>query len=459
MPLPALALVPLFPFATSILSTDDCWFGERYAFSQVDCHVTLHNADSKPLHVELRAHGNITVTPAAFDIPAKGSADAAVHFDIGNMAGRFEWPIRIHSDRAADTTVWARGFALSVLDNPRADVQFGTVDASSKSTETVELASHEIADFRVEKVLAHPAGVDVAIDPDGRTLRVKLSNDASLGIVDGDIKLAVNTPHQREAWVHVNADVHGDVTIDSNPFWWGDVAIGANGGALIPLKSTSGKPFRIGAIKLGLVEGKTEIAPCEPAAGDCRAIRIVFSEGQHVGAARATLDVELPDQHRHMNLRLWGTLHTATSAAAPDGGPMPQVPTADLSAPWTEGIVDSVNAPVYAVPRLNDPLDVTGGPPPPTEPPAGVGPLLKWQTANESGVYGYQVFRGESENGPFLLQNAAILRAHAKEYASTPYFWRDERATAGKTYWYYVGVVYKDGTKQALSAPHRKVAE
>lgn len=458
MPLPALVLAPLFPFATSILSTDDCWFGERYAFSRFDCRVTLHNADSKPLHVELDGRG-MTVNPSAFDIPAKGSVEASVQGDIGNMSGRFEWALRVHSDRAADTKVWVRGFAMNVLDNPRAAIQFGDVDATSKATETLELTSHEVADFRIEKVLSHPDGLDVTVDPDGRTLRAKLSDGAPLGVIDGEIKLALDTPNQREAWVHVHADVQGDVAIESNPFWFGDVAVGSSGGALVPLKSATGKPFRIGAVKLGIAEGKTEIVPCEPAVEGCKAIRVVFADTQRIGATRATLEVELPDQHRRMNLRLWGMVHDAKAGVASDGGPMPQVTTSDLSAPWTEGIVDSVNAPVYAVPQLDDPMDVSGGPPPPTEPPAGTGPLLKWATANEKGVYGYQVFRGESQTGPFVLQNAAVLRTHAKAYAGTPYFWRDEHTIKGNTYWYYVGVLYKDGSKQALSAPHRKVAE
>jgi hypothetical protein len=456
--LPAIALLPLFPFATSILSTDDCWFGERHSFSKVDCRVTLHNADSKPLHVELRARG-ITTSPGELDIPAKGSAEADVHLDIGNAVGRFEWPIRIHSDRAADTTVWVRGFAMSVLDSPRAEIQFGEIDVSSKTTETLKIASHEVGDFRIEKVLSHPDGLDVTIDPGGGTLSARLSDDAPLGVIDGEIKLAINTPLQREAWIHVHADVRGEVAIDSNPFWFGDVAIGANSGAIIPLRTTTGRPFRIGAVKLGLVEGSTGLASCEPAADNCKAIRILFNDAQRIGLTRATLDIELPDQHRRMNLQVWGTLYDAKRDATSDGRPMPQVPIPDLSSPWTEGIVDSVNAPVYSVPQLVDPMDVSGGPQPPTDPPSGTGPLLKWATANESGVYGYQVFRSESEKGPFVLQNSAVLRKHAKEYTGAPYFWRDDQATKGSTYWYYVGVIYKDGTKQVLSAPHRKIAE
>jgi hypothetical protein len=130
----------------------------------------------------------------------------------------------------------------------------------------------------------------------------------------------------------------------------------------------------------------------------------------------------------------------------------------DFSAPWTEGIVDSVNAPVYALPT-DDPLDVVDGPPPSAQPPSGNGPLLKWRVTDESGVYGYQIFRADAEQGPFVLQNTSVLRAHSKQYSSIPYFWRDEHTKSGSTYWYYIGAVYKDGRKQVLSPPRSKAAE
>jgi hypothetical protein len=206
-----------------------------------------------------------------------------------------------------------------------------------------------------------------------------------------------------------------------------------------------------------MVKGTVDVVPCEPAAASCKAMRLVFDDSQRAGLTRAKLDVELPDLHRRMNVRIWGILQNSAKPAA-ERGMMPMPSETDISAPWTEGIVDSVNAPVYAVPT-DDPLDVKEGPPPPTEPPPGNGPLLKWGAADEAGAYGYQVLRADAERGPFVLQNAQIIRVHAKDYAGVPYYWRDARTTKGQTYWYYVGVVYKDGHRQALSTPRSKVAE
>ena len=457
LPLIALALSLLPATTTSTLTVDGCSLGEIYAFSHAECRITLHNADEHPLAVQLSTQA-ATVAPTSITVPAKGSAEVLVSIDVGDNAGRIDRGVRVHPERGADATAWVRGFALSALDTPHPQVDFGTVQLAAKPVEkTVELVSHDAAEFRIVRVLDHPEGIDVSIDPNGHTLHVRPREDIPLGILDGDIKLSIDTPHQHEAWVHVSGDVHGDITIENNPYWFGSLEAGTRRTVLIPLKSRAGRDFRVGAVRLEMVKGSVDVVPCEPAASSCKAIRLVFDDAQRAGLTRAKLDVELPDLHRHINVRIWGILQNSATPAA-ERGMMPMPQDADISAPWTEGIVDSVNAPVYAVPT-DDPLDAAHGPPPPTEAPPGDGPLLKWGAADEAGAYGYQVFRADAESGPFVLQNAQVIRVHAKEYAGVPYFWRDAQTTKGRTYWYYVGVVYKDGHKQALSTPRSKVAQ
>jgi hypothetical protein len=457
-------LLPLFASALSLLSAttpsltvEGCSLGEPYAFSHTKCSIAVHNAEEHPLAVQFEAQGAV-ISPSTLTVPAKGFAEAVVDVEVGNAAGRVNRGVRIHPEHGADAFAGARGFARSALDDPYPQIDFGTIDVASKPTEkTVELVSHDAAEFRIVRVLDHPKGIDVSIDPNGHALHITPREDIPLGILDGDIKLSIDTPHQHEAWVHVSGDVHGDITIENNPYWFGNLAAGAGRTVLIPLTNRTGRAFRVGTVHLEMVKGNVDIVPCEPVATSCKAIRLVFDDAQRAGLTRAKLDVELPDLHRQIKLRIWGILQNSARPAA-ERGMMPMPPEVDISAPWTEGIVDSVNAPVYAVPT-DDPLDVGSGPPPPTEPPPGSGPLLKWGTADEKGAYGYQVFRADAESGPFILQNQQVIRVHAKDYAGVPYFWRDAHTTKGQTYWYYVGVVYKDGHKQALSTPRSKVAQ
>lgn len=461
--MPSLSLLFALSFAASsptpTLTVDECSLGEAYSFGHAQCRIRLHNNSERPLSAELHAQNpKDAVSPAVLTVPAKGVAEALVDVDLANTVGRVSRGFRIHPDRGADLFASATGFAMSALDDVRPEVAFGAVELSTKPIErTITLSSRETPQFRILNVLDRPQGVDASIDADGHALHVRLRDDAPLGIVDGDIKLAIDTPRQREAWVHVSAELRGEVGAPDNPYWFGSVPAGNTRTVLIPLMNHAGREFHIGEMRLEMLNGKVDVVPCEQKKAGCKAIRLVLDDSHRAGLTRGKLDIELPDQRRRLALRIWGILQ-ADSSASGSSSPLPTPPTEQISAPWTEGVVDSVNAPVYAVPTV-DPLDLVGGPPPASEPPPGTGPLLKWGIASEGGAYGYQIFRADMESGPFLLQNAEVIRVHAKEYANTRYFWRDERAEKGKTYWYYVGVVYKDGRKQVLSAPQSIVAK
>jgi len=444
---------------TDPLTVESCRLPDSYSFEHAHCQIRLHNAGSKDLSVQFNTQLPAdSVSPRTLVVPANGTAQATVEVSVGSTAGRVSRGFFVHREGARDTTFIVNGFAMSALQETRAEVAFGDVEVNKLPIEqTLPLSSLDTPTFRITRILDKPAMTDVAIGEDGRSLKVSLQSAAPLGITDGDIKVAIDTPRQHEAWIHVSANVTGEVTVERNPFWFGSVDAGHDRHALIPLTDRAGRDFKIGRVSISMIEGYAEVVPCEHDAKWCRAIKVTFDDSQRSGLTRAQLDIELPELDRHFILRIWGLLqnnakrHDANAA-------MPMPTQEDYSTPWTEGIVESVNAPVYAVPTA-DPLDPVGGPPPPTEAPPGSGPLLHWKIVDEAGAYGYQVFRGEAREGPFLLQNREVIRVHEKQYADTPYFWRDPSVVKGTTYWYYIGVVYKDGHKQVLSAPQSKVAQ
>ena len=92
-------------------------------------------------------------------------------------------------------------------------------------------------------------------------------------------------------------------------------------------------------------------------------------------------------------------------------------------------------------------------------PPPGTGPLLKWTVANGASIHGFQVFRSGNDNGPFVLLNPKSIPSTAQTQDSVSYQWRDNSAVSGKTYWYYIGIVYNDGHKQQLTGPQKVVAK
>jgi len=74
-----------------------------------------------------------------------------------------------------------------------------------------------------------------------------------------------------------------------------------------------------------------------------------------------------------------------------------------------------------------------------------------WTTASEEENFGYDVYRGDSENGPFVkltkqpvLGNGTTAETHKYEFA-------DDTIDPCKDYWYYVESIATDGTREKFT--------
>jgi hypothetical protein len=76
---------------------------------------------------------------------------------------------------------------------------------------------------------------------------------------------------------------------------------------------------------------------------------------------------------------------------------------------------------------------------------SGWGVNLEWAIGVADGLKGYYIYRSQSEEGPYQRLNTALIPV--EEGTS----WRDENVRPGRTYWYRLGVVDRDG--EFLSAP------
>jgi hypothetical protein len=75
----------------------------------------------------------------------------------------------------------------------------------------------------------------------------------------------------------------------------------------------------------------------------------------------------------------------------------------------------------------------------------------RWTTASEEENFGYDVYRGDSENGPFvkltqqpILGNGTTLETHKYEYA-------DAAIDPCKDYWYYVESIATNGAREKFT--------
>jgi hypothetical protein len=91
---------------------------------------------------------------------------------------------------------------------------------------------------------------------------------------------------------------------------------------------------------------------------------------------------------------------------------------------------------------------------PAASPAASPNPLnntIKWSTASEVDNFGYDVFRGDKEEGPFTRLNAKIIAGAGTVDEPRYYQYVDETIEVGKEYWYYVESVSLAGVREKFT--------
>jgi hypothetical protein len=74
--------------------------------------------------------------------------------------------------------------------------------------------------------------------------------------------------------------------------------------------------------------------------------------------------------------------------------------------------------------------------------------VLEWTTASESGLLGWNVYRSESPDGPYVRLNSVALPAYGDGAADTGYLFVDDGARPGRRYYYQVEGVTASGLAQ-----------
>lgn len=76
---------------------------------------------------------------------------------------------------------------------------------------------------------------------------------------------------------------------------------------------------------------------------------------------------------------------------------------------------------------------------------------LKWSTASEVDNYGYFVYRGEEEKGPFKVLNERAIPGAGNSEVPRDYRYEDHDVAFGKSYYYYLESVSTVGVKEKFS--------
>lgn len=76
---------------------------------------------------------------------------------------------------------------------------------------------------------------------------------------------------------------------------------------------------------------------------------------------------------------------------------------------------------------------------------------LKWSTASEVDNFGFDVYRGDSEEGPFKRLNAEPIPGHGTIDEPSYYQYVDDTIDPEKTYWYYVESISTAGERERFT--------
>ena len=82
---------------------------------------------------------------------------------------------------------------------------------------------------------------------------------------------------------------------------------------------------------------------------------------------------------------------------------------------------------------------------------------MKWNVQNEQQIYGYIIYRADSEDGEMHRISDKLIHTQSKENeVSVEYRWRDASAQVGHTYWYQIGTISAQGIRNNLTGALKK---
>jgi hypothetical protein len=77
--------------------------------------------------------------------------------------------------------------------------------------------------------------------------------------------------------------------------------------------------------------------------------------------------------------------------------------------------------------------------------------MVRWGTASEKDNFGFEVYRGLSESGPFEKINPEVIAAAGTTDLPQKYEFSDSSIEADTVYWYYIESISMSGERKRIS--------
>jgi hypothetical protein len=430
---------------------------DMYQFERTPASLTLSNAGKEVISitkvVALRPADRVIAFPAR--IAPGESAKIDVEVDATNDVGTSIHTFHVETKNAADD-VAARVVlhVQTVLDNGRPIVDFGSVRSSAENPAQAlfELGSEDIPGLVVEEILEAPPFTTARIESDKRSVRLTLDKVSYYGIHRANLKLRLNSDVQSQAWSEIVADVRGDVLPAANPFPLDLVLANKPNEYLLVLRHQGHSAFVVGTPSFERIKGKAKVEPCAAKSDDCKQVRFSIAKDNSPGRLSGVMIIPQGKGQLPIKVELNGMMLKDDSGIVKLDGDKLMAQAAEAGSAEGRGKQPFVAQLKGALDTRDKTINLPV--------PAGTGPLIRWQAEKHANVYGYAIYRAFSEQGPYeRLTREVIAQVVPEDGGSVNYAWRDGSAISGKQYWYYIGALLKNGSKQKISPPMAATAK
>lgn len=427
-------------------------FGQANPYAKIHVDVIGTNRTSDSIQVErvvAREPDGITVKFNPGVVKAGGkfdvSVDATLGFQTGRVARYFDVFAKGKSEPLDGFVV--RGYADWLVLPSVEEIDFGIFEPNRKAEKVIPVEIRPGVAIKLVGVDKPSAYFDAQVIEDGKALRLTSRSDAPWSSFDEQILVKTDNSLQPKVAFHVRGLSRGFVVPASDPLDFGLLREGQSAELTDVLTDVTGKPLNVGeVVAKSRASVVTRVTECAVPSPSCKNLIVSYPPMNMRGVTGGTLEVRLPDYDRTLFIR-FGALGIGKDTQIRDLAE-------DMKA--REAQPKSISS----VLQTSVTLPSAAKQPAQTKTPDGKGPLLRWQVANEYDIYGYEIYRSDSEKGQFQrISQRIIQRLEGDPEAGSSYQWRDNSAQSGKTYWYYINIVFNKGRKQQFTNPQKVVAK
>ena len=424
----------------SSLSVSDVDVGVVYSHSIIRADVVVRNRSGKHLDIaRIVASTALSGTSGkAMSLNGNDEAIYSLEIDVGRRAGRFSigYDIYLVGEAAPVSKFVVRGFADWIVDPASMKADIGIVAADKSARLELIPIPRPGASFRLKSVDSSSSVINVEVSSSGKSAIVSTKKSTKWGIFDEIVDIALDSALQPKVSDEINGEVRGQVVSSASIVNFGLVREGQSAEQTVRLTDETGAVIRLGKISSRGVQISVKDERCIPAEVSCRLLRLSPLNLKPGTVMRGEIVIQLPEYASELSLVTSGFVIGKDER------------------------VDSLNEDAKEKGSVSQPisklLKSAAAKPVEMNIPEGDGPLLTWRVTGNNGIFGFEIYRGPSADGPFERATQSFIYPIAvNNDAGAIYRWRDQSVVPGRTYWYYIGLMYNDGRRQALTGAQK----